>query len=68
MRRIRLSTNTQDNEERRCDRRNETMNKFFKTTDRRVRTPRDPALNPKAKIIGRPFDAIAYAAALEVLG
>ena len=44
------------------------MKRFLKTAGRRVRKPRDSALNLKAKIIRRPFDAIAYAAALEVLG
>ncbi|HEY6047838.1 MAG TPA: hypothetical protein VIV07_02205 [Sphingomicrobium sp.] len=43
------------------------MKRFLKRAGPRVRNPREIALNTKAKII-RPFDAIAYAAALEVLG
>ena len=44
------------------------MIKLFRKTDQQVRKSRDiaPQINPK--ITRRPFDAVAYSAALEILG
>jgi hypothetical protein len=44
------------------------MNRRYKTTDRNVRKPRPNAQIPISNITRRPFDAVAFAAALEVLG
>jgi hypothetical protein len=44
------------------------MKIFFDTAGFKVRTPRKLAANPNPKIRRPAFDAVAYAAALEVLG
>jgi hypothetical protein len=45
------------------------MTKFIKTfADKIVRNPRDRAGRPLAELAGRRYDAVAYAAALEILG